>query len=914
MLAAYPLSAFADSDISDISIDTSADTNLSDIIFTDDKFDEDEISADEPEFTEDDIMLDDEDALLAEENAPWDGVSTAEPPSAEDGAYEVSNAAQLAWIAERVNTGTDTVGRYDGLYAKTIRLTDDIDLSGFKWTPIGNYYGSPFAGNFEGNNHTVRGLSLGNTLNGTQGGLFGCVIGSVSDLTVETYGDGIDIARSITPSNSKPWQNGIGIVSGTVEKRIFEYNNQECTGTISNCTAKGDLSVSNTYGEDFYAGGIAGRNNGGIISDCSADCNININKNNTSPNSAEKVYAGRIAGYNAGTITFSGAADLEDEADDGNTNTITINSSYPNAGTVAGGNSGIIKNLNNSAMTSLFNIHKYQSAYSQDINAGQISGTVEGGTIEGCSAEFPVVSLENSSNGILNIGGIAGAVITAEDLSDNNNTLAGGIISDCTLTNAQAIEEISTSCNIGGIIGKSDDNTAIITDCSSNADLSVIKAAAPVNIGGIAGSSSAVIDSCSYEGRSISIMSDSSINAGNIAGISNNTVTDCIGGSSISASSSTADSTLYAGGISGKAYGNISRSSFGGKLSASAVQAYTGGIAGFAGFGSNSVLPDSNSEKSTITKCSFTDKASVSGSYISGGIVGQASGLDINTSSSEGSISGIKTDSRSDDAIVAAGGIAGTADTKLKINNCYVNAKINSPISAGAVFGITGSGNSISTSYLSPSFGSDVTVKHQVSSSSKPEEIVTYGLYINKDVTGAESAPDGTTLLSSDEACKKGSFTSAADQRLNFDNVWMMTASSPELQYRHYSNSSAEATDIARDYITFHATLENPTAGQRVYIALYNDSGVFCGTTSAVCSDEYINSTKTKAEFSLNYDYNYWNNPKNYDDEGEMKPDDEWIPSDFVPASAKVFTWNEETGMQNVSSVSVNHYNISFDD
>jgi hypothetical protein len=106
----------------------------------------------------------------------------------------------------------------------------------------------------------------------------------------------------------------------------------------------------------------------------------------------------------------------------------------------------------------------------------------------------------------------------------------------------------------------------------------------------------------------------------------------------------------------------------------------------------------------------------------------------------------------------------------------------------------------------------------------------------------------------------------------------------------------------------FHVTLENPKAGQLVYVALYDIDGRFCGTASKVCEDEDINLTGTKANFLLTCNYEYWNYETiyNYDENGSflgLNPQDKWLRADGLPFTAKTFTWDNASGMHNLSSV-----------
>ncbi|MDO5398092.1 MAG: GLUG motif-containing protein [bacterium] len=918
MLASYPAYAFAESDaIADTASETAlANTEVpdsSDIIFTEDDLDSDEFVFDEPDFFEEDTLLTNDAALLNGEAVPWDGVTQTEPPVAEDGAYEISNGAQLAWLAEQVNTQKDNVGRYIGMANKNIRLMEDIDLSGFDWTPIGNYYYCPFAGSFDGNGHTVRGLSLGAAVNGSQGGLFGCVIGSVSNLKVDAV---INTARNATSAGGKQEQNGIGIVAGTVARRTFEYNNKEYTGSIENCSAFGTLTVIDAHSERFYVGGIAGRNNGGIMSNNISCADITALPAGASPKEAETVFVGAITGYNDGEIlNTENPSPLSDKA----SVTISIHSANPNAGIVVGGNSGSIHDIDAESIVGgipvKFEITKSTSAYEQNINIGGIAGRSEGGTISSCSAVFGS-SYElntNVSGAVLNYGSIAGSIYASDEYGEN---IEGGIITDCTASFYCNIDYEPIAKNIGGIVGNVLNEKSTITDCTSTNNINITNTDAGINLGGTAGISNGVIDSCSAGGE-FSIISSAQVNAGGIAGVSNNTVTDCISSGSLTSVCTSSDSLSRLGGISGASYGNVIRSKFTGSISNKAVQAYSGGIAGYAGFLSGtSVTAESDADKTLISKCDLDKSAVVSGTYISGGIIGSASNVRINAANAEGTVKGIlsETENISDDNVsVAVGGIVGTASTGLEIENSSVTSTLSSDTAAGAVYAVTGADNRISTSYLSPSF-SEVTNKYQVSSSEKPEEITTYAVYINKDITGADTDASGVTLVSAEEAKLRSTFTAKPDEMLNFDTIWNMGESSPVLQHRYYSNSYAKMTDATTSKLTFHTVLENPQIGQKVYVALYNKDNRFCGTALAVCTEEYINATETKAEFMLEYSYNYWYNPKNYDENGDPKPDDEWIPADDVPVTARTFTWNEENGMKSLSSVSQSSLQIYFEE
>lgn len=106
----------------------------------------------------------------------WDGTAdtswyTSAPDASE---YHISTAEQLAGLAQLVNDKTASVS-FEG---KTIYLDNDLDLSGFQWTPIGNgsNFGRYFAGTFDGQYHKIMNLYhhyTGDKL--VRNGLFGVV-------------------------------------------------------------------------------------------------------------------------------------------------------------------------------------------------------------------------------------------------------------------------------------------------------------------------------------------------------------------------------------------------------------------------------------------------------------------------------------------------------------------------------------------------------------------------------------------------------------------------------------------------------------------------------------------------------------------------------------------------------------------
>ena len=156
-------------------------------------------------------------------------------PSTEntDGSYMIATSADLLWLAKQVNTGADT------FVGKTFVMTDDIDLTGINWTPIGINNKICFKGTFDGQDHTISNLSV--AVEGTaSAGLFANGAGAtIKNLTLENV------------NVNGNYMTGVVMGDGSC-------------ATILNCHVSGG-SVTSTphlvggkYDDGNHAGGIVG--------------------------------------------------------------------------------------------------------------------------------------------------------------------------------------------------------------------------------------------------------------------------------------------------------------------------------------------------------------------------------------------------------------------------------------------------------------------------------------------------------------------------------------------------------------------------------------------------------------------------------------------------------------------------------
>ena len=221
-------------------------------------------------------------------------LAAAENPGytvSEDGrTYEVYNAEGLKNIAKLVNE--------EGKTDINITLTDNIDLTGIDWTPIGKDDNKAYTGTFDGNGKTITGLTV--TGSNKYAGLFGDIDenGTVKNVVME--------GLQITSNHRSGYTGGVvGNSWGTIE-------NCSVSGSVSGTTFAGGVvgsqwggsitgcNSSATVKGEAYVGGIAGETNSGAsLTGCYATGDVTVENNGTNNS-----HAGGVVGYNGGgTLT-----------------------------------------------------------------------------------------------------------------------------------------------------------------------------------------------------------------------------------------------------------------------------------------------------------------------------------------------------------------------------------------------------------------------------------------------------------------------------------------------------------------------------------------------------------------------------------------------------------------------------------
>jgi hypothetical protein len=179
-----------------------------------------------------------------------------------DKPYLIDSAENLRYLALMVNNGE----KYSG---KHFRQTDDIDLSGDNWKPIGKYVSSSppndtrnrqFSGIYDGNGCIISGLTIEQNLVGSpiinKGyGLFGFLTGEVRNLGMTDININAEISGSYN------------MYAGGIAGYVGYYDTY--AGFIENCFVSGNIQAEARLRS--CAGGLAGYlRRGEILNSCSS--------------------------------------------------------------------------------------------------------------------------------------------------------------------------------------------------------------------------------------------------------------------------------------------------------------------------------------------------------------------------------------------------------------------------------------------------------------------------------------------------------------------------------------------------------------------------------------------------------------------------------------------------------------------
>ena len=235
-----------------------------------------------------------ENAPPAGTDEPGDGLSPDKP-------ILIKNAAELAYLAQQVNTGgyvlevkngnkidNEADSNKQGFSGYYFALSDNIKLDGGLWTPIGHMH--IFCGHFDGKGHTVDGLRI-DQIDGYIG-LFGCVNdGTICNLGVRLHEDGIKVASSYPKDN---------IFAGGIVGYLLGLN---IGASLRNCFVVGDGKVEITAGYQGTVGAIAGSikssdSHSALLTHCYSTVDVEATTEN-------QCYAGGIVGRSNSILSYT---------------------------------------------------------------------------------------------------------------------------------------------------------------------------------------------------------------------------------------------------------------------------------------------------------------------------------------------------------------------------------------------------------------------------------------------------------------------------------------------------------------------------------------------------------------------------------------------------------------------------------
>ncbi len=197
----------------------------------------------------------------------WDGTAVAftKGRGTKEEPWLIENAEQLAYLAQQVNNGTDYKREH-------FRLVSDLDLSGNEWTPIGTE-GNLFWGGFDGDGHTITGMTITGKEN-SYVGLFGecrnftAASSYIKSVTVKganisgksfvgaIAGAGANISDCYSIENTIYASRCVGGVCGSL------------IGKISGCYNSSSVSGISTAGGIMGSASYEGNDGNGVVQYC----------------------------------------------------------------------------------------------------------------------------------------------------------------------------------------------------------------------------------------------------------------------------------------------------------------------------------------------------------------------------------------------------------------------------------------------------------------------------------------------------------------------------------------------------------------------------------------------------------------------------------------------------------------------
>lgn len=404
--------------------------------------------------------------------------------------YTLSNASDLSRLRDKINNGI----RMENV---TYLLTSDIDLAGAEWIPMGPET-NPFTGTFDGQGHTINGLSNLSLFGYVGAGttvrdltftnvstilppVAACVYGSV---TAPTTFSNIQV-NGVISSDVISVSGLVGILRST-ETELPASMKQSPEVIIENCTNNASAScVGYTRAAGFVVT-VYGVNL--VVRDCVNNGDLSVT------NYTREAHAGGIVGF------IMHNSDIENGATANRNNfTVTIENCTNNgavsgtvgmsAGNYVGGIVGASTNgrLEIVGCTNSGNVASRNSAGGSETNAGGIIGRACGNTrIVDCDVTGSVSATAERTGTTVYAGGVVGYYHPA---------VSGGISLEEVLVagNVTANGQGKSACVAGGLVGYNNNrnNRVTVTECTVGANVAVTAGGAEENCAALVAGQSA---------------------------------------------------------------------------------------------------------------------------------------------------------------------------------------------------------------------------------------------------------------------------------------------------------------------------------------------------------------------------------------------------------------------------------------
>ena len=426
----------------------------------------------------------------------WDGKTVSSKlagSGTETDPYLIQSGADLAYFKSVIDAIQGAAGvnykvnQYEGQYFK---MTKSIDLNGANFQ-IGchvtwnDYQG--FAGIFDGNNCSIRGLNINNTA--STSALFATIQknGVLKNLSV--YG-------TVVGSNTSA--GVVGYLLGKMEN-VTNYVNVTANSTVGGVTANAENNTSNLIncvnygninGASYIIGGIAG-SLGNNATNCVNYGDVTAGSESAGGIGGTTKNTGTISGcYNYGKITgtkFAGGVIgnlVKPIYDSVNYGTVVGNGQR---GGVVGISTALIKNCTNYGLvtnaTSGWNVGGIVGETSANVedctNYGEVSGitthvggvvgSLSSGNITNCVNEGKINGFSWGAGGIVaniavNTSVVSGCINRGEIM--NGQGQAGGIVGKAkgTISGCENFGAVLSGAAVGGIVGDPQNDTTT-KDC-----------------------------------------------------------------------------------------------------------------------------------------------------------------------------------------------------------------------------------------------------------------------------------------------------------------------------------------------------------------------------------------------------------------------------------------------------------------